>query len=249
MNAKTSRNSPLNLYGTALRIYDNGGKTADRYTIVPPRNATSYRFDGADNWGARWGWACIVSSTTGHVSGHETATPGAHLGRRIHWRDLPESVRLMCYRDFARFVPELETVARHFIIAAIWADAEEGTHPRASAATLHTAREFCAAFIGAHAGLFAAAMNAPGYGSHPDAGSNAAAFGHDLYLTAAGHGIGFDDRDALAFSLDEDDDTDENTLGQMLARVVRKEWRRWHVETSQYRGWFELSAANYDVEG
>jgi hypothetical protein len=143
----------------------------------------------------------------------------------------------MCYLDFARFVPELETVARHFIIAAIWADAEEGTNPRATAATVQTAREFCAAFISEHAHLFAAAMNADGYGAHPDAGSNAAAFGHDLYLTCAGHGAGFDDRDELA------------ETGRDLAHMIRKEWRRWHVEASQFRGWFELSACNYDIEG
>lgn len=237
MAAHTSRLSPLNLYGTTLRLYDNGGRSADRFTVIPPRNATAYRGDGSHNWGAPWGWACLVSSESGHVSGHETATPGAHLGRRIHWRDLPAVVQRMCYADFPEFVPELETVARHFCIAAAWADSEEGTSPRVHGGTLETARQFAAAFIGAHPGLFAAAMQADGYGSHPDAGSPAAAFGHDLYLTAAGHGVGFSDRDELG------------ETGERLADVIRAEWRRWHVEAYQSRGWVYLSAANFAADG
>lgn len=127
---------------------------------------------------------------------------------------------------------DLDTIARHFCIAAQWADSEEGTRPQISADARGAALKFAACFTAAHAELCAAAMQADGYGSHPDAGSPAAAFGHDLYLTAAGHGVGFADRDELG-------DT-----GEALQEVMRTEWRRWHVECYQSRGWLYISAPN-----
>ena len=90
---------------------------------------------------------------------------------------------------------DLDAIARHFCIAAIWADAPEGTHPRETRAALKWARDFAERFITAHPELCAAAMACEGYGAHPDAGSPDAAFGHDLYLTCAGHGVGFWSRD------------------------------------------------------
>lgn len=93
-------------HGATLRIFDNGGKTLDRYTIMPPRWATSYRGNGADNWGASWGWACIVSGVDPRgISGHETATPGPHLGRRIAWADLPDAVQAFARSTFPEFTP------------------------------------------------------------------------------------------------------------------------------------------------
>lgn len=216
-----------------LRIYDNGGKTFDRYTILPPRWATDYRGDGAKNWGSPEGWAALGASefpySPGGFGQYVTATPGRHLGRRIGWDALPRDVRLFCYAALPEFVPELETVARHFCVAAQWADAEEGTRPRLFREALKTARGFAAAFIGARPRLFRAAMECDGYGTHPDAGSPAAAFGHDLYLTAAGHGVGFSDRAELG------------ALGARLSEVIRDEWRRWHVEAYQSRGWLYLA--------
>lgn len=218
---------------SSLRIYDNGGRTFDRFTIIPPRWATDYRGDGAKNWGAWWGWAALGASefpySPGGFGQHVTATPGRHLGRRIGWDELPRGVRLFCYSALPEFVPELETVARHFCIAAQWADAEEGTSPRLAREALKTARGFAAAFIAEHPRKFRAAMECDGYGTHPDAGSPAAAFGHDLYLTAAGHGVGFSDRAELG------------DLGYTLAEVIHKEWCRWHVEAYQSRGWLYLT--------
>lgn len=222
-------------YGTTLRIYDKPG-TMDRFTIIPPRNARSYYDRGADSWAAPGFWSCIGTSECGNVSGLSSATPGAHLGKRIHWRDLPPVPRRMCYSYLAAFVPELETVARHMCIAAVWADAEEGTRPRLTHSAMDTARRFAVAFIEAHAEMFAEAMDAPGYGAHPDAGSVAAAFGHDLYLTARGHGVGFWSRDELA----------ENDLGDRLSAPLRDNFRRWWIEAEQYRGNFYLSAPNVD---
>lgn len=101
-------NATIERYGTALRIYDNGGRTLDRYTILPPRWATAYRYNGPENWGAPWGWACICSSASGHFSGHETATPGRHLGRRIHWQDLPADVQAFARDAFPEWAPMRE---------------------------------------------------------------------------------------------------------------------------------------------
>jgi hypothetical protein len=53
-------------------------------------------------------------------------------------------------------------------------------------------REDCAAFI--RDNLLDLAQLPPSYGSHPDAGSNAAAAGHDFALTRNRHGAGFWDR-------------------------------------------------------
>ncbi len=98
---------------------------------------------------------------------------------------------------------QLETAARHYLIAAIWADAPEGTRPRATAAAhsaaLKDVQQF-AALVGPQ--CFAALMDAhnEGYGAHPDCGKvepAAAAMGHDIWLSCRGHGTGFFDRDEL----------------------------------------------------
>lgn len=125
---------------------------------------------------------------------------------------------------------QMSIAAHHFIIAAIWADAEENTSPRASNAAKMAALEFVQAFAAAYPELCAAAMAAPGYGAHPDAGTPAAAFGHDLYLTCAGHGVGFADRPELG------------ETGEALAEAIRQAWRRWHVEVYAARGWLHVLA-------
>jgi hypothetical protein len=121
-------------------------------------------------------------------------------------------------------------VSKHFLIAAIWADCEEGTHPRATIRTARKAFDVCKAFVDANLELFNAAMNRceEGYGSHPDAGSAEAAFGHDLWLTLQGHGVGFWDRDELKAA----------SLGDRLTKACN------HTPAPSYwqsRGWFYLS--------
>jgi hypothetical protein len=124
---------------------------------------------------------------------------------------------------------QIQEVARHFLIAAIWADAPEGTRPRAPAATEARAFNICKAFIDANNELFNHAMEcaAEGYGSHPDAGSAEASFGHDLWLTTQGHGTGFWDREELP-----------DDLGAALTKAC-EEFRGVYPEF--YRGWLYLN--------
>lgn len=124
---------------------------------------------------------------------------------------------------------QIQEVARHYIIAALWADSEDGTHPRAPMKTQADAFIICKAFIDANHELFNQAMQraADGYGSHPDAGSAEATFGHDLWLTTQGHGCGFWVRDELI----------DNDLGQRLTRACESFGT---PSYEFYRGWFYL---------
>lgn len=87
-------------YGTVLRIYDNGGATMDRYTIVPPHWATQYRERQPGLWEA------LASGVDPRgMSLTCSAVPGKHLGRRIHWNDLPGAVQNLARDMFPEFQP------------------------------------------------------------------------------------------------------------------------------------------------
>ena len=133
---------------------------------------------------------------------------------------------------------QINTVTRHFIIAALWVDCEEGTSPRAPRATQEKARQFCAAFIAKNEALFLEAMarGENGYGLHPDAGSPEAAFGHDLWLTIGGHGVGFWDREELE-NLDPED------LGVSLGDKLTAACEPWCYKLTPefYRGWLYIN--------
>lgn len=123
---------------------------------------------------------------------------------------------------------QLQTMARHYVIAAIWADAPEGTHPRATKAAYRIALERCTRFVELIGPLFGQAIACEGYGAHPDCGNiepACAAMGHDLYLTSAGHGAGFWDR------------TELGDLGDKLSEFCG--WRKPIDEPDAqfYRGW------------
>ena len=238
-------NATLNRYGTALRCYDNGGKTADRYTIIPPRYAKQYRLHAPGMWEA-----IGANAAPFHPQGigmHVTAAPGSHLGRRVHWRDLPADVQRLARQSFPDYAPadpnapDLDTIAHHFCIAAVWADAPEGTRPRVTRESLRTARDYAAAFIAANRDACAAALAADGYGAHPDAGSPAAAFGHDLYLTAQGHGVGFWDRDELDALLGDS----VFSIGEKLTAALA--FPRWHIDAEFCRGWMVIRARYLDA--
>lgn len=93
-------------YGTALRIYDNGGRSADRYTILPPRWA-------GDDWRESNGaWFAITcNSEPFHPQGigmHCSAVAGSHLGKRIGWADLPRDVQMFAAQTFGNWAPEVK---------------------------------------------------------------------------------------------------------------------------------------------
>ncbi len=123
---------------------------------------------------------------------------------------------------------QIATVAKHYLIACIFTDAPEGTHPRATIAAVKKAYEDCSAFIEACGPLFDMAMAqfSEGYGAHPDAGSAEAAFGHDFWLTRQGHGTGFWDRKELG-----------DKLGKLLTKLCGFRTDFCEVYPEFYRGW------------
>ncbi len=75
-----------------IRIYDNGGKTADRYTVVYMDEP-----EGKGLYGARG-----MSEHPTHPQGigmYCSAMPGKHLGNRIAFEDLPSDCQKVVLQD------------------------------------------------------------------------------------------------------------------------------------------------------
>lgn len=75
-----------------LRIYDNGGKTYDRYTAV----FMDQPAQKPDRYGPQIYCAIGFNDNPFHPLGfgqHTSATPGRHLGRRVNLQDLPEKAQ------------------------------------------------------------------------------------------------------------------------------------------------------------
>jgi len=75
-----------------VRIYDNGGKTFDRFTAV---------FMKDEERGGLYG-AVGMSEHPFHPQGygmHCSAVPGQHLGRRIRFQELPEDCQKLIAQD------------------------------------------------------------------------------------------------------------------------------------------------------
>ena len=111
-----------------------------------------------------------------------------------------------------------EVLAKHYMIAALWADAEEGTSPRISQQmrdfAIRRAWEFVEMLGATGLAEQIEKAHANGYGAHPDCGNEHpvyAAAGHDLWLTSQGHGGGFWDRNELP-----------KELGQKLTELARR---------------------------
>lgn len=120
-------------------------------------------------------------------------------------------------------------IARGFCVAMVWADCEEGTNPQCPKATIAAAEDYVAKFVEVFPRLCEEALSNEDYGWYQGTRDVCGSFGHDLFLTARGHGVGFSDRDELG------------ETGEMLHEVLRNGWQRWEVETYQYRGWMYLS--------
>lgn len=121
-----------------------------------------------------------------------------------------------------------ELIAKHYLIACIWADCPEGTNPRATKQAIEAAKHTAAEFVKLAGPLLDELREYPEYWAHPDCGGHLeAAIGHDLYLTSAGHGVGFWDRDL-------------GELGDKLSAICG-----WNKPISEpcpqfYRGWLYL---------
>jgi hypothetical protein len=78
--------------GVPLRCFDNGGKTADRYTVVYMNEP-----EGDKRFACRG-----MNAEPFHPQGigmSGTATCGAHLGKRIAFRSLPQDCQKLVMRD------------------------------------------------------------------------------------------------------------------------------------------------------
>jgi len=68
-----------------VRIYDNGGRTFDQFTVVYMNSPAHWQHDGI--------FQCLgMSEHPTHPQGfgqHGTATPGRHLGKMIKFEQLP----------------------------------------------------------------------------------------------------------------------------------------------------------------
>ena len=80
-------------------VYDNGGASIDRYTIVYNGKAGKHSVYGSQLW------ECVGSSMNPtHPQGffqHGDCTIGMHLGKKIKFEELPEEVRKCVERDLA----------------------------------------------------------------------------------------------------------------------------------------------------
>lgn len=137
---------------------------------------------------------------------------------------------------------QIDIVTKHYIIAAVWADCREGTHPNVPKVEAAVVRKVCERFMrecqkSVWGDLFAMAMSRfeHGYGTHPDAGSAEAAFGHDFWLTRQHHGVGFWDRRELEVIVSAEGGEFEQELGALLTAEA---YRFGECYPEQYRGWF-----------
>ena len=69
--------------GHVRSVWDNGGRTIDRYTVVIEQDM------GKDLW-AMLG---LSEDPERGFSQFGECTEGTHLGKRIQWEDMPEKVR------------------------------------------------------------------------------------------------------------------------------------------------------------
>ena len=87
-------------YGTVLRCYDNGGKSFDRYTIIPPRWDKEHREGNLFKSIAASKYPYYLIGFGQHV----LAAPGSHLGKRVHWDSLPADVQKFARSSFPEYV-------------------------------------------------------------------------------------------------------------------------------------------------
>ncbi len=82
-----------------IRCYDNGGKTADRYTVIYMDCLTGTCEKGQEEYDA-----IGMNEYPFHPQGigqHCTAMPGNHLGKRIPFEQLPADCQKVVKQDLA----------------------------------------------------------------------------------------------------------------------------------------------------
>jgi hypothetical protein len=83
-----------------LSVWDNGGETADRYTVLYSGRGTLR----TDSKGNKWRACRSMSERPCHPQGFGQwgeGMPGRHLGKRIRLEDLPDACRSLVARDLA----------------------------------------------------------------------------------------------------------------------------------------------------
>ena len=127
---------------------------------------------------------------------------------------------------------DFQAVAEAMMTAAVWADSEEGTNPDATARSVKSMKKLAQAFYAKHKALCDAVLAVEDYGWYNGSRNVLGQFGHDLYLTAVGHGVGFWDRDALP-----------KEVRDPISKVLRDDFREWYIETWQRGRWFYVQWA------
>lgn len=236
-----------------VRCFDNGGKTLDRYTVLymlePENDKRTFAGRG-------------MNSEPFHgIGAMISGSPGPHLGKRIHFEDLPPDCQKVVIQDLNATPDQIDTVVSHYLIACVWADKPEEIkwEPKTPMETYEKAWKDCSEIIAQCEGLFKQVQEAykTGYGAHPDAGSPEASFGHDIWLTRRGHGSGFNDREELKIAvkeknrvvLGEDRDGDEyglspwlgNALADLVYGTAQKISKWAYAEAEFHRGYLYLS--------
>jgi len=90
-----------------LRCYDNGGKTADRYTILPARYWREMR--NVLHGGCWYAIGASAEPFDPQGFGQSTeAAPGPHLGKRVHFDTLPRDVQTYARQSFGLLTPTKE---------------------------------------------------------------------------------------------------------------------------------------------
>jgi len=106
MNLTNRNTASFERYGTNLRIYDNGGSSFDRYTILPARYDQENKCPVSGLWEGVGASECPESPNGfGQTC---TAQAGPHLGKRLAISQLPGAVvRFIKSRFPEYFIPRL----------------------------------------------------------------------------------------------------------------------------------------------
>lgn len=91
-----------------LHVFDNEGKSVDRYTIVILyEDGSSYVVASSENPTHPLG---VWSADEGYISASDLTEEDAHIGKEISWEDLPESVQSCVCNNFYNLTFEVDDV-------------------------------------------------------------------------------------------------------------------------------------------